>query len=159
GRSLLFLAVEARYADWVKIILDIAKNNPSMKLDVNQFYDTVTLLSLVLNKNIEITKLLLQHGADPNKEMSTLYGGSFPLAYAVLGEDEKTVGLLLEYGANPNLVIDKDYGFTITHTAASHYSKDNSKILPLLIEHGGDIYLKSKMLTIPLKSIKNKQDQ
>ncbi len=55
----------------------------------------------VEGKNIEIAKILLQAGADPDKHSNVT--GLAPLHHASMTGNVAMVRLLLEYGADPNL--------------------------------------------------------
>ncbi|XP_063448453.1 ankyrin-3-like [Mytilus trossulus] len=58
-----------------------------------------------LEQNIDIMRLLLNNGADPN---ICFHSGSFPLALACIFEDEKMVDLLLNNRSNVNTFTDID---------------------------------------------------
>jgi ankyrin repeat protein len=51
-------------------------------------------------ENIDLIKVLIEHGADPNKQDAD---GQTPLFEACYAGNSETVLLLLEYGANPNV--------------------------------------------------------
>lgn len=88
---------------------------------------------------IEIVKLLIEKGANPNKKFYTS-----PLIIAVQNGHEETVKLLLEYGAEVNEL----YGFTTplykaiqkTGNARTHEDmKRYNQIIALLIGRGADL--------------------
>ena len=98
---------------------------------------------------LELTKLLLENGADPNLQTAT---GQAPLYYAVRAENFDLVKLLIENGADVN-VQDKD-DETPLHYAAFWDSVD---IIKLLIENGVDPFIKNKDGKIPLDYCKNQE--
>ncbi|GJQ77415.1 hypothetical protein Trydic_g9303, partial [Trypoxylus dichotomus] len=88
----LQLAVGEESVDMVKILLKYA--------DANFGYDAKPLCTAIKCRNIEIVKLLLEHGADPNY----IKGGSTPfLVMAIENGDEDIVQILLEHNADPNI--------------------------------------------------------
>ena len=51
-------------------------------------------------RSFRVAKILLHHGADPNKVINTGDGFTTPLMEACVNGDAKMIGLLLKYGAN-----------------------------------------------------------
>lgn len=87
--------------------------------------------------NVEIVKLLLQKGANPNSKSND---GDFPLIEAVYFEDKPEIlEILLSEGADPNM--QDTYGDTALIVAADEGYK---KFIELLIKAGGDPYIKNK---------------
>ena len=71
---------------------------------INWRHDGVTALSLACEeKHFEITRLLLEHGADPNINLGLKSGNWSPLHGAVMGGKADIVKLLLDHGANPTI--------------------------------------------------------
>lgn len=86
------------------------------------------------NNKVEIMRLLLEHGADPNVEDAEGIG---LLNYGVYHNDTETVELLLEYGARINE--KKLYGRTILDTVIIHNMVDTIKVLVPKITNKNDI--------------------
>lgn len=85
------------------------------------------MVAAVKTHNLEIVRLLLEHGADVN-------GSANALMYACDKGDLEIVRLLLEYGADVNL---KDYWGT--NALKSACRQLNPEIVRLLLEHGADV--------------------
>ena len=82
---------------------------------------------------VNIVKLLLEHGANPNKDSQKQ---ASPLRRAIASKNTEIVKLLLEHGADPNLMEDDYYGnkkSMLTYAIIDAKSKD---IVNLLIKHG-----------------------
>ena len=84
--------------------------------------------------NVNITKLLLQYGSNPN----ILYDYDAPLLLASEYNNKDIVILLIQYGANPN--IQNDEGVTALALSASCNHKE---IAMLLLQHGANPNLKN----------------
>ncbi len=96
----LLLAIKLRRADIVKLLIDASAN-----LHKAMIYADTPLGFAAAKGNLEIVKLLLEVGADPNKG---IYGS--PLHRAVLGEYSDIVKILIEAKANVNFT--DMYGMT-----------------------------------------------
>lgn len=112
------------------------------KYDVNILInDTTPLITSVIYSNIEMTTLLLQHGADPNLKSGT---GLTPLMYA---PDPFIADLLISYGAYVNIE-DND-----GNTALLHHTGDYA-IIKLLLDKGADInHINYSGQTVLIKNI------
>ncbi len=118
---------------WVKCLVDQGCDQYLLDNGANP------TLHLSRTTNIKIIKMLLGHGADPNK---IYIDDECPvLLKHIYYKNFEIVKLLLEYGANPNVCTnnpDNDNGEGIMyaiHTSLTFYPK----ILPLLVEKGADI--------------------
>ena len=151
-------------SDDLKTVREIIKSNPHL---VNSSIDSsgnTPLYYVVKKGNIEIVKLLLENGADPNTPDSA---GETPLSLAVGYRHIEIVKLLLENGADPNIPDSKrrallyqtvQYGFKeiaellLTYGANPnakggsgftplHWAvqKNNPEMVDLLLNHGANI--------------------
>lgn len=85
--------------------------------------------SAVASQNVELVRLVLDHGADAN----ALQTGNFTALHgaAQIGSEEM-INLLLEHGANPNArTINEQTPLTIAH------AEGHKKAVELLRSHGG----------------------
>jgi ankyrin repeat protein len=92
------------------------------------------LYKAVLNNKVEMARLLLRHGANPNAIITKSQNSLSPLAVAVsIGGygDVAMVELLLAHGANANVV-------GTAGTTPLHYACQ-AKIAVLLIDHGANV--------------------
>lgn len=108
--------------------------------DINVVDDEVTPLYLAAkNSHVELVRLLLEHGADPNFKGSSNWT---PLFEAAANGDEDIVRLMIQRGADINL---KD---TLDRTPMFYASKGpegkNQAVVRLLLEHGADPNSKEK---------------
>ena len=127
------------------------------------------LAMAVKNGNLEMTKTLLERGANPDQCVKSMLGDSefmshynHCLHFFKLGEDERysanplfeavyrghleMVELLLKSGANVNF--QEEYGKSPLHAAAIIKRFDLVKIL---VENGADLSLMDKNMETPLK--------
>ena len=98
--------------------------------------------------NVEITKLLLENGADPNWDPLILH------EYCNNFKNPELVRLLITYGADINYV-NPYTGDTPLHRAMYMYRKE---IVKLLIESGADLSIKNKDGQTPVDVVKSKTD-
>ena len=105
------------------------------------------LLSLTQG-NVEITKFLLENGADPNLNPFTLHH------YCESYKNPELVKLLIKYGAKVNY-IDPKTGATPLHRAMYMF---RSEVVKVLIENGADLSIKNKKGQTPIDVLKSKSD-
>lgn len=130
GRNALHAACKTGSAEMVELILNAGA-------DVNSISDEgkgLTSLQWVtwgfgMEKSIEVIRLLLEHGADPNLAQNNY---KYPLFYAIENKDVEVVKLLVDNGAK--LDIKNDSGQTpLEYTQAQLSEKstdsDSRKIL------------------------------
>ena len=100
--------------------------------------------------NINIVKLLIKSGADPN--LTFLEGGENALYYAIFGGHTEVVKLLINAGADVNLYKADghgitDAGMTVLYNAEQFGETD---IVKLLIEANADVNIRNKRGKGPL---------
>ena len=96
--------------------------------------------------HVEVVKLLLEHGANPNAR--DMYGVT-PLHLAARKGHVEITKLLLEHGADPNAK-EKLGGETPLYWAVVHDRIDTAK---LLLEHGADPNNKSKRFIVNERAV------
>ncbi|WP_411823792.1 ankyrin repeat domain-containing protein [Leptospira sp. 'Mane'] len=112
-----------------------------------------TLLSLeVINERFESSKILLELGADPNKQGNTLSKGYSPIMYGASVKDSRLLKLLLAYGGNPNAEAKgKIISGIITYTPLMNASQSgNLENVKLLIDAGANIHFRDELGETPL---------
>jgi len=94
------------------------------------------LMKACLNGNLDIAKLLLDTGANPNNvNMDDVEGGPSPLFYVIDHFcNVPLIRLLLQRGANPN-VLDKNHATPLIR--AVH--RGNKVLMELLVSYGADV--------------------
>lgn len=145
NEGLLSIATKAKYVDWVKIILDIMKENPHLKCDVDQcdIKKNTPLSFALMVQDLEIMWLLLQSKADANhvdEKDNTL------LSYAIFHKNLKMIELLLQYGADPNKEMsprEHPGMFPLAYVI----NMNDEDILKLLLNYGADPNLKIPALS------------
>ena len=96
--------------------------------------DRLTPLHVAARRShLEIARLLLQKGADPNRRQDGT--ALTPLHLAVEHQHEEVIRLLLEEGANPNLVARSGKGRTLVPLQSAARSGDG-EIARLLLRYG-----------------------
>ncbi len=128
--SLLDIAVKNENIDMVKYILENPKIEPKTMGE-----------SYLLSENLEITKLLLQNGADINYKTNVNALINLYLKKSYYNEEEiyTLIEYLLKKGADINL--QDEYGNTLLFYAAA---EDIGKIEELILKSGADPDLKNK---------------
>jgi hypothetical protein len=118
--------------------LKTAKELIKGNIDLNHCYKYCGILlnkacyMCVTDEKLDLVKLLLEYGADPNKA----YGKTErPLAIAIYNSRNNLIKLLLEHGADPNLNVDGINNKKILRHACSY---GHSTSLKLLLDHGAD---------------------
>lgn len=109
---------------------------PNRRYSYEEFSDSITspnqeriitpIVQAAVNDNLEITKLLIEHGADPNY---TQQNGESALADAANRGSVELTKYLLDNGANPNL--KKPFGTPLAFA-------DGVAVMRVLLEHGAD---------------------
>ena len=102
------------------------------------------LYTSVLNGNIEMVKLLLQHGARVDDAVGS--SGETALGVATRNNSVRIVNMLLQEGADVNRQIG-DSGDTVLHRAIY---KNYPNLLQCFLEHGGNVDVKNKRGYTPL---------
>ena len=105
---------------------------PESDLDARDPLGAAALHDAVWSGRVEIVRLLLQAGADPN--ITHLEAGSTPLDYAAVKNEPEIAQLLLDRGANVRAV--NRSGSTALHLAAA---RGYTAVARLLLDHGASI--------------------
>ncbi|CAF4466895.1 unnamed protein product [Rotaria socialis] len=107
---------------------------------------SVTPLMIATGKgSYEKVKVLLVHGADPNKQCAT---GDTALNLAVHRQKYPIVDLLLQYYANPNVY--NQSGKTALHRAVMSYSDENAHYIQVLLDAKADPNIEDRNQRKPL---------
>lgn len=102
--------------------------------------DVTALMVAALGGWIDVTKLLLEHGADVKAKDEE---GTTALKSAVQGNHGEVAAILVEAGANPNDVYKDEDG--VEHNLLmDSIIVENEKFAKLLIQHGADVLYKDK---------------
>ncbi|KAK6360084.1 hypothetical protein TWF730_006238 [Orbilia blumenaviensis] len=140
-------------------LFDLLMAHPDVKVNAKDKHDMTPLNWMNLSPNThypleiskELTKRLLEAGADPNNQDANSGG---PLLFAVGLQDKDVVELLLKHGADVN--DDNNQGLTALHFAASAANKvqrgpeTSEAILRLLLSYGADVEKEAKDGETPL---------
>lgn len=113
-------------------------------VDINASYDEITALEMaVFNKNIEMVKYLIEHGASA-KNTRVLF----------LVEDPKIAQLLIDHGAPINAKI------FFNDVTALHFAilENDYKLVELFIKNGADVNEKIFKILTPLQLAVKKKD-
>ncbi|CAF2772833.1 unnamed protein product [Rotaria sp. Silwood2] len=107
---------------------------------------SVTPLMIATGKgSYEKVKILLVHGADPNRQCAT---GDTATNLAVHRQKYLIVELLLQYHANPNVY--NQSGKTALHRAVMSYSDENAYHIRTLLDAGADPNIEDRNQRMPL---------
>ena len=138
GKSAIAAAVEKNN----KAVVEILLQKPYINIDMTD-WGIEPLLEISARAGyeyLEVAKLLLDFGADPNVIGKGQYISrigrpkhSCPLASAAMGDHLEMVKLLLEYGAKPNPLVD-----TCVTPLFAAVTNSNLEIVKLLISSGAD---------------------
>jgi uncharacterized protein len=123
----LFQAVKLNDLDAVKVSL-----LTGLPVDTRNDQGRTPLILAVSTGNLEMTKLLVEHGADVNARATTEVGSTV-LCFAIEGRNLQVLDYLIERGAN----VDgkSKNGQTPLHYAAAHGLND---LVSSLLQHGSD---------------------
>ena len=108
------------------------------KINSRNSGDKTPLLVAAGHNNIEVGKILLKNGADPNETFSAYK--DTPLHFASFAGNAAFVSLLIKHGAAVNAPSLR-YGETPIFYAASHGSIE---VLKILVANGADINVKDE---------------
>ncbi|CAF1426534.1 unnamed protein product [Adineta steineri] len=108
-------------------------------------YNVTPLIIASGKGSYEKTKILLVHGANPNKQCAT---GDTALNLAVHRQKYHIADLLLKYHANPN--VPNQSGKTALHRAAVSYIDENANHIRALLYAGGDPTIEDRNQRTPL---------
>lgn len=111
------------------------------------------LHSAVVHGDLQMAKMLLEHGANVNvKESGDMNWGWYPLHLALRSENKQMIRLLVLHGADVNAA--RDDMWTPLHTAAYHGQSD---IIEMLILKGAKLTARDRDLSTPLHIAINQQ--
>ena len=140
GRSALFFAVDMHTLEWL-----FSRPNPQPSGEMD---------------SVDLTKLLLESGADPNARLTArgfilhhnasgnanLIGGSTPLMKAATTSDVALMRMLIEHGADPNISTQNHTtaliaaaGLNWADISSLGSEDDTIEVMKLLIQHGADV--------------------
>ena len=148
----LEIAVQYDHTEIVRLLL---KNEPDDVVQDDEYYQDHynALLQAVTNGNIEIVRLLLNHGLDLNEGIENYE--ETPLIEAIEANQTKMVQFMLEQGAdlaenlssleiaikNGNIEIVRlliNYGFTVNEDLIEAIRANQTKMVQILLEQGAD---------------------
>ncbi|XP_013175725.1 PREDICTED: ankyrin repeat domain-containing protein 29-like [Papilio xuthus] len=132
GYSALHLAAEHGYTELVRLLLQSGAA-VDYRVDSGEQFPRTTLCDeplrlAIRNKHYEVARLLLEHGADPNKRY--FFGAEINLV-----SDPEYLELLLSFGANPD---SRDRAGLTPLMKAARQKRGIEAVL-LLISHGADV--------------------
>ncbi|KAL5083008.1 hypothetical protein Trisim1_002258 [Trichoderma cf. simile WF8] len=171
GQTALWMAVIHERIDFCRLLL-AHKADPSLALKES---DITPLISAVINKSMELVKLLVENGADVNQPLG-LDNECTPVYMATINDDIEMVRYLLSHNADPNLA--RSNGITPLWVAAQqgysevarllveakanvhatddsgwtplHAISDNAETVRVLLDHGADMNRMNKKDATPL---------
>ncbi|MFC1841966.1 ankyrin repeat domain-containing protein, partial [Candidatus Dependentiae bacterium] len=140
GMSPLYAAVMLDNVELVTLLLQKNANPEPSEMA------SPLVINVMLGRKREITKLLIENGANVNMQINE--GSQTPLMLAVFKNDLELATLLIEKGADVNiqakiimLVPNVDISFTALSTAVE---LQNVEMVKLFLENGADITIKNK---------------
>ncbi|XWV26219.1 ankyrin repeat-containing protein [Tupanvirus soda lake] len=150
GSTALHYACNFQLTEIVKILLERGASQDIIELE----YDFYPIFYTVVQNNIDITKMLIDYGANPNHQD---YMGNTIIHYAIMNNHYEILDYIIEKyvvkGKNINVYIEdinskKDItgdhidpnivnieGLTITHLLLYYYKEDYDKYLTKIIPH------------------------
>jgi len=145
GYTLLHALVEFGPDDAVQCVIEIERRNRLVEID--PFVDVKdnqgnTPLHLAAEGRLEITRLLIENGADVNEKTND---GRTPLIIATKGRSIEIVQLLLDHGADVTAQDELEW-------SALHYAMfvGAGEVAEVLIETGADVEIKGASGRTPL---------
>lgn len=128
--ELLFEAVEIGDVELVQELLSYGADIHT-RVDGQDILSAAVIATWKQGTNIELIKLLLRSGANPNRRSED---GETALYWATFRDENELVELLIEAGATVEAEQPKD-GYTSLHIASEH---GNREIAELLLKSGGE---------------------
>ncbi|KAF3063043.1 Ankyrin-1 [Trichoderma lentiforme] len=141
GQTALWLAVVHEWIDICRLLL-AHKADPNLALKDNRI---TPLISAIINKNMELVKVLIKNGADVNQP---LYNQCTPVYMATFGNDIEIVRYLLSHNADPNIASSN--GITPLWLAAQ---QGYSEVARLLAEAKADVHATDNSGWTPLHAV------
>jgi ankyrin repeat protein len=150
--NLLCVAAEYNEIEIVKWLLDIGYSANGYSSSLIPYGKKRPIYISSFNGNYEITKLLLDYGADPNPEKNTPYDPenpptTNPIFEAIKKNYYDIVKLLLDYGCDPNAYGDQFNELEVPLFVA--ISCNNIELTRLLLDRGAKLdYTTIKYLSV-----------
>lgn len=154
GNTILHLANENQWESFFPDLLELVDGE--LDLDTKNKRDQTPLFLSITNNNIEITKILLSHGANPNiKGFLPHSGGSaYPLQQAVFRGNNEAILELLLAGADPDAGKSRIPNVSRTTPFIEAFLRRNVYAIKLMLKFGANINdpsLKTYMLYHSIK--------
>ena len=136
--------VNSRDLDTMRLLLEYYPD--CVDIYNTDYFGETPLFNATESKNYEISKLLLENGADVNA--ANFEDGTTSLMNSSYNNDTETTKLLLEYNADPDL--GNKYGDTALHMACR---QGYTEIVKLLLEYNADPNVENRFMgaNTPLK--------
>ncbi|XP_015228354.1 PREDICTED: B-cell lymphoma 3 protein-like [Cyprinodon variegatus] len=148
GQTALHLCCEYQQLDCLSVLLSLSSSSPC--LEIRNFEGLSPLHLAVLQGHHDLTKMLLDAGADINA--MDIKSGQSPLIHAVESNNADMVHFLIENGCDVN---SQSYsGNTALHIACGRGQVDTVR---LLLKSGADSSLKNYHNDTPVMVAKNKK--
>ncbi|KAH0525986.1 hypothetical protein TsFJ059_009372 [Trichoderma semiorbis] len=141
GQTALWMAVVHERIDFCRLLLAY-KADPSLALKDSEI---TPLISAVINKSMELVKLLVENGADVNQPLDN---ECTPVYMATFNDDIEMVRYLLSHNADPNIA--RSNGITPLWLAAQ---QGYSEVARLLAEAKADVHATDDAGWTPLHAV------
>ncbi|KAL8904793.1 MAG: hypothetical protein Q9171_006911 [Xanthocarpia ochracea] len=138
AKAVLRSDAEKPKEDMVRLLLDAGAqvyNHVNIPIQIDGIFLPGSLLAVAAQSgSVELVRLLLGSGADPNWRDGLEYGTS--LQCAIASKSDEVVHVILEAGADINAIPSTEDGRTALQEAAS---QGNLELVQLLLQKGADV--------------------